>query len=62
MKCPYCNKTFDIPEILYEYVGAYDSSSSDIKCKKCHKMCSIYAVRTVRIKDISKSNAKDESW
>lgn len=53
MKCPWCNKRVNIPEVAYINCENYGSSSFIFK-HKCGKKFSIYCQRVVKVGMISK--------
>ena len=63
MKCPHCDKQFDIPNVAYLNVESYGSSMFVIHCNKCKQKIRIYGKRQVKFTYVRKAHKAEElSW
>ena len=64
MNCPYCGADTNecLPDVLYINCEDYGSKLYYVACQKCDNVLEVYAVRTVQIKAICKSDkSRDET-
>lgn len=54
--CPYCGKNDCIMNVVYRNVESYGANTFHIPCVYCGQMIDIEAIRTVKIRRITKSD------
>ena len=60
MKCPYCDKTFVIPDIAFRNIEYYGSGYCNIKCSKCNKVVQLYGKVSISFSDPVKTNGESD--
>jgi len=47
MKCPYCDKVLEIPEVAFRNIETYGSGYCNIKCTRCKKVVKVFGKQSV---------------
>lgn len=62
MKCPYCNKSFEIPEVATFNTETYGGGGHNLQCTKCKNIAYVSMSRQVKIEGIETSDATEDDW
>ena len=60
MKCPYCNKTNFVPEIVFTHTEGYGSGYKNFECTHCGRVILALCSLKVVISDVCKTDNKSD--
>ncbi len=61
-KCPYCNKTDFVPDVVYSNVKNYGTATHHVRCLHCSQIVKVFMKRVVLLMSKEKSDRKEADW